>query len=378
MKFVLIATSIFITGGTSMTTLHSMEASAAAIASTETDQQVPTPKLQRTIDLGDIGSAVAVRKLSFSPDSRYLAIVVDPELGKTDIVVWDMVLGKKQSHIHCPYQYGVLADHDLLWNRDGKVISFGAKRQWDPMTGEALPDNPAIGRAARLNKDGTKMLTIVGAIGEPSYIYIYDTANWALQKLYVDGFTVDSVAWSAEDKIIVGSGLTHDLYSKSIDGYQPKNYHDVALRLLDPKGKEPTRTKWFPAKPTNEPKNPFEYSFPPGGVGTPDFPINKIFSAKGIIIDGKTLDVIYVPYFEGRGAFAMAFSHDGKLLYLRGESFKYGGHAPVTNSIVDIKTGKSLLQFGNIPEGGAGFATSSDGLSLALGLVSAVVIYRLQ
>ncbi len=73
--------------------------------------QVPIPKLQKTIDLSDMGSATAVRTMTFSPDSRYLAIVVNPQFMKTDIVVWDMQLNKKQAHIHCSYNYGDLPDH---------------------------------------------------------------------------------------------------------------------------------------------------------------------------------------------------------------------------------------------------------------------------
>ena len=263
------ATSIIIAGVTSMTTLHitaqGADATTNMATNTASNEQVPIPKLVRTIDLSHIGSVVAVRKLSFSPDSRYLAIVVDPELGKTDIVVWDMEKGKPQSHIHCPYQYGVLADHDLLWSRDGKVISFGAKRQWDPMTGEALPDNPAIGRAARLNKDGTKMLTIVGALGQPSYIHVYDTKTWELQKIYLDGFAAVAANWTADDKIFVNTSLTHELYSQVIDGYQPNDYHDSAYRLIDPTGIEMPKTLWIPAVSTGDPKAPYKYSPDVGG-----------------------------------------------------------------------------------------------------------------
>lgn len=381
MDLIQATTSLLLVGVTSMTTLSSKAATTDApngvSSPIATIQQVPTPKLVRTIDLSNIGSAVAIRKLSFSPNSRYLAIVVDPELGKTDIVVWDMEKGKPQAQIHCPYQYGVLADHDLLWSRDGKVISFGAKRQWDPMNGDALPDNPAIGRAARFNKDGTKMLTIVGALGQPSYIHIYDTATWAVQKLYLDGFAAVAAAWTADDKIIVGTSLTHELYSKVIGGYKPQRPEDHALLLLDPSGKQSTETKWFLAKPSGDPKDPFTFTFPSGGVGISNFKTNRIYSPKGIVIDGRTMEITYVNYFDGRRS-EMAFSPDGVRLYLRAEPFKYGGHVPVRNSIVDLNSGTTLIQFGKITESGNGFAASPDGLSLALGLISTLEIFQLQ
>ena len=373
-----------------MTALYQTARAADGAPSTSSNTahtaQISIPKLTRTIDLSHIGSVVAVRKLSFSPSGRYLAIVVDPELGKTDIVIWDMKTGKTQSHVHCPYQYGVLADHDLLWIRDGKVISFGAKRQWDPMTGESLPDNPAIGRAARLNKDGTKMLTIVGAVGDPSYIHVYDTRTWELNKLYQDGLSVVTAAWTADDNIVVGAGLTHGLYSKVIDGYKPQRRQDVALRLVDSSGKQATKTKWFPAIPTADEKHPFRFGFPPAGVGTPNFVRNKVFSAFGIVIDGKTLEIDKFSGFDSfiqagydvPGGFGIALSPDGTLIYLRGAYFKYGGHEPIMNSIADSATGRPLLKFGPIPTGGDGFSISPDGSILVVGLESSVQVFNIK
>ena len=344
---------------------------------------VPEPKLEKTIDLSDLGPVTsAVKKMTFSPDGRFLAIVDNPTHMKTDIVVWDMLLDRKQSHIHCPFDYGDLRDHDLLWSRDGKVISFGAKRQWDPMTGEDLPDNPAIGRAARLNKDGSKMLTIVGPIGQPSTIHVYDTSTWALQKIYVDGFAVETAAWTAEDKILVGVHVSRETLGKEIDGRTISQMKDIAVRLLHPTGKESTKAVWFPAKPTNDPKSPFTYAFPVGSGLLTNFVTNQIFLDAGKIIDGVTLKIdTYHAEDESNiapGAFGMGFSPDGLLLYLKGASFRYGGHAPIKNSVVDRATGKLLSQFRGAMDHQGSLAVSPNGKHLALGDIHSVLIFRLQ
>ena len=344
---------------------------------------MPIPKLEQTIDLSDLGlTTSAVKKMTFSPDGRFLAVVDNPTHMKTDIVVWDLKLDKKQAHIHCPYNYGDLTDHDLLWSRDGKIISFGAKRQWDPMTGEAIPDNPAIGRGARLNKDGSKMLTIVGALGEPSYIHIYDTQTWALQKLYVDGLAVQSAAWTSDDKILVAASITKESFGKAIDGHAIATGFDTALRILDPNGKEPTKAVWFPASPTGDPKWPFVSGFPIGAKTASNFPRNEIFLDAGRVVSASTLNVRnYHAVNEGNsapGAFGMGFSPDGRFIFLKGASFKFGGDTPIKNSIVDIDTGKVIAEFGGAMDHQGGLAVSPDGIHLALGDIHSVLIFTLQ
>ncbi|MDB5775548.1 MAG: hypothetical protein JWP38_1681 [Herbaspirillum sp.] len=356
--------------------------SANDIANTIDKASIPTPRLLKTIDLTDLGSTSAVKKMTFSPDGRYLAIVDNPTVMKTDIVVWDMQLNKEQSHIHCPYDYGDLGDHDLLWSRNGMVISFGAKRQWNPMTGEALPDNPAVGRAARLNKDGSKMLTIAGAIGEPSYIYVYDTNNWALQKVYVDGFSVITAAWTAEDKVLVGVMMTKETFGKELDGRVVSHGEDTALRLLDPTGKTPTKTVWFPAKPTEDPKS-FTYTYSIGAVGVTNFVTNQIFYSSGNVIDGDTLKIhrysAYDQNDNAPGAFGMALSPNGRLLFLKGASFKNGGnHKPIKNSIVNVTSGKPLVEFSGAMDHQGGLAISPDGAQLALGDAHSVQIFSIR
>ncbi len=368
-------------GFISMATLPLTSSAADTKDNVTVGPKVPTPKLQKTIDLSDIGSAVMVKKLSFSPDGHYLAIVVDPEFGKTDIVVWDMEKDKKQSHIHCPYPYGGLRDHDLLWMRDGKVISFGAKRQWNPLTGEALSDNPAIGRGARLNKDGTKMLTIVGTIGDPSTIHIYDTTNWQLQKLYVDGLAVESAAWTAEDKILVGAHNTKETLNTTIDGYTITHGPDVAIRLIDPKGKEASKGIWFPAIPDDRPNYlPYKQAIDVV-LSVSNFETNMIALGAGRIIDGKSLrittyysieDIVNNKVATGTGG--MVFDPSGKFLYLKNFGW-YDNRSPARNSIIDTLKGKELANFTG---GFVGIAMHPDGNQLAIGDVDRVLILNLQ
>ncbi len=300
---------------------------------------------------------------------------------KTDIVVWDMKLGREQAHIHCEYNYGVLPDHDLLWSRNGKIISFGARRQWDPMSGEALPDNPAIGRGARLNKDGSKMLAIVGAIGEPSYIYIYDTETWDLQKLYVDGLHVGFAAWTADDKILVSVNVTKEAFGKVLDGHPVEQWNDTALMLLDPSGKESIKAKWFPPKPTGNPAFPFVVGFPFLSNAKTNFPTNQVFLGAGKIIDGATLEIRTYLSFDTEsiapGGFGLGFSPDGRLLYLKGANFQ-GDRAPMLNSIVDTASGEPLVQFDGGMSHQGGLAVSPDGEYLALGDGHSVLVFNLK
>ena len=342
-----------------------------------------TPRLQKTIDLRISGTAIStVAKMTFSPDSRYLAVVESPAWMQTDIVVWDLQLGKEQSRIHCPYNYAAMSDHDLLWSSDGSVISFGAVRQWNPLTGEALPDNPAIGRQGRLNKDGSKLLTIVGTVGNPSYIHVYDTKTWKMRKIYVDGMAVTSAAWTADDRILAGTTVTSETYGKTLDGHVISRWEDTALRLLDPSGNLPTNAVWFPAKPTNDAKFPFNVSFPIGSRMRSDFPINQIFLDSGLVVDVATLNIHPYRSFDqadiAPGAFGMGFSPDGHLLYLKGASFSHGGHAPIKNSIVNVASGKPLLEFDGAMDHQGNLAVSPDGKLLALGDGQFVLVFSLQ
>jgi WD40 repeat protein len=374
-----IAVCIF-SGVIAMAAFPSNAAGISSSASLAATQKIPVPKLEATIDLSKIGSQIAIRKLSFSSDGRYLAIVVDPEFGKTDIVVWDVENGKKQSHIHCPYQYGVLDDHDLLWNRDGSVISFGAKRQWNPITGDALPDNPATGRGARLNKDKTKLLTIVGFIGDPSYIHIYDVNTWELQKVYADGLYVEAAAWTSEDKILVGLHTTRETLHKTFDGYTIKQGNEVALRLIDPSGKAATKGVWFPAVRDEQP-NSFHWKQENSvDISVPNFKKNIVALGANRFVDGETLEIFsyyslkQIKSDDTPGGGGKAFSADGKFLFIK-DIKPYPQIKPAMNSIIDTILRKEISRFTG---GNTGIAVNPNGKQLAIGDGLRVQILNLQ
>lgn len=224
------------------------------------------------------------------------------------------------------------------------------------------------------------MLTIVGAIGAPSTIHIYDTNDWSLKKIHVDGLFVQTATWTAEDKIIVQVTVTKDSYDKSIDGRQI-NWEDVGYRLIDPLGYLPTKAVWFPSTPSGDPKSPWKQTFPIDRLQTANFTTNRIASALGKVIDGATLEISSYQSYEANdpapGAFGLVFSPNGRLLFLKGASYKYGGHAIVKNIIVDVASGKPLIQFDGALDHQGGMAISSDGAHLALGNGQSVQILSL-
>ena len=261
-----------------------------------------------------------------------------------------------------------------------KTISFGAKQQWDAMTGQALTDNPAIGRGARLNKDRSRMLTIVGVVGAPSNIYIYDTATWALQKVYVDGLAVETATWTAEDKIIVGVHPTNGMVGQTIDGYAIGNRADVGLRLLDPTGREPPKALWFPAAHEDLPNYfPWKRATSLDLVAT-SFAKNIIALGIDRLLDGKTLEIrSYYTFDEVKSGSraaggGYAFSGDGRYLYIKDQKW-FDNRRPVANAVIETSTGKHVAQFGG---GDIGIALSDDGKQLAIGNIRSVELMNIQ
>ncbi|RDU98756.1 WD40 repeat domain-containing protein [Trinickia dinghuensis] len=344
----------------------------------------PTPKLERTISLGHapllgLGAlagkfAPIVKKMSFSPDGRYLGLVETTSESATDIVVWDIAANKEQARIHCDFNYADLPWEKLLWLQGGKVVTFGDGAQWDAMSGKALPDNPARGRMARLNKDGTKMLGISGTIGDPSTIFVYDTRTWVEHKIDVDGLYVGAAAWTADDKIIALVSETADSRGKVANGHDVKPY-DTAIRLIDPSGKTSTRDVWFAGERTGNPQIPLRDAFSVESDMEPNFAKNEVFLDSGRVIDGTTLAVRPYALEETAG---IAISPDGRWLFAKGMTSVDPTLKPVLNTIVDTASGRAISQFSGGMEHLGGIAASPNGQWLAIGDENSVFLFNLK
>lgn len=347
----------------------------------------PVPKLERTISLGHVpllglGAlagkfAPIVKKMSFSPDGHFLGLVVTTSENPTDIVIWDLKENREQARIHCGGSFATYADmpwEKLLWLQGGKVVTFGAQAQWDAMTGKALPDNPATGGSARLNKDGTTMLTVSGTIGDPSTIHVYDTRTWAEQKIDMDGLYVGAAAWTAADKIIATAGATADSKGKVVNGHHVELW-DTTIRLIDPTGKTPTRDAWFPGVSSGDPKFPLRDAFSVDSELEPSFGTNQIFDESGRVIDSETLAVR--PFWDEDSG-GIAVSLDGRWLFSKGMTSVDPKLKPVPNTIVDTATGKAVSRFTGGMEHLGGIAVNRDGKLLAIGDEDSVYLYRLK
>jgi len=337
---------------------------------------IPNLKSQEAIYFDGRLTFSVVEKLAYSPDGHYLAIMYSQSLGQTNIVIWDVLADRKQSQIHCSFDYGLTFHNDVLWDHTGKVISFGIKRQWDAVTGSALPDNPVVGRSARLNETGSKLVTIMGAVGEPSYLYIYDTSDWSVQKIYADGLAVESVAWTRGDKIMVGVMGTRNTINKIIDGRVLAPF-DAGIRLLDPTGRDSTRAIWYPAIHDNIPGHaPWRQAVDIELLAT-NFHFNQVALGGGQIISGDTMAVL--TYFSSAdiasnkvepGSGGLAFSLDGKYMFVKAIAW-FDNRSPVINSVIDTRSGKKVSEFGG---GDRGLAISPDGRHVAIGNVHSVRI----
>lgn len=344
---------------------------------------VPIPRLAKVIDYDDhggglFGSEHFIKALAYSPDGNYLAIgyIVDPNA--LELVVWDLLGNKQQTRIHHPMRFSTAGVLDLLWSHDSKIISLGMKQQWVAQTGQQLPDNPVVGGRPQLTKDGSKLLTIFGSVGKPSYIYVYDTQSWALQKIDMEGLLVNSAAWTADGNIMVG--VENVFRNKNMDGrmLSPK---DLGLRLIDPSGSKAVKALWYPATPG-------------GGAGTtpathlPDVDIlatsltgNKVAIGIGHIIDADTMTIL--KYWDPQlgesaefepGVGGVVFSRDGHYLFVK-SVIGAGDRSPVVNSIIEVNSGKRV---GHFEGGDTGIAINPNGKELAVGSRRKVDIFSLN
>ena len=352
---------------------------------------VPKLSLHKTIHLErGAGSIVA---MAFSPNNRYVAIGYSQAVLSTSVKVWDLKRDKEQSHFVCPPKTDPLClstGGQLLWSKDNQTIlltneSTSHRTRFDAITGQVLPALPIQGRSGRLNRDGSRLLTRDGSILEGSYsINIYDTQNWSLQQLPVDGLSVVSAAWTYDDKILVGAQGNRQTIGKTIDGFTIAHHVDQAFRVLDPKGKEATKSIWFAAVPDTRPNHFPWMSSSTVLIRASDLTSGRVALDGARIIDTTTMTIFdYLSDEEKKSAKigwfgGQVFSPDGKYLFTK-DAGRFDNKRPVTNAIFDAATGKRLALFGG--ESGTnheGIAISPDGTMLALGNVNSVQILKMK
>jgi len=339
------------------------------------------PKIDqiKAIDLSAIARGSWVKKLTFSPDGRYLAIVDDPNISTSTIIIWDLERDREQARITGLPPFGDWPQVELLWSPDGKSITYGRGKPikfWDPLTGivikEFTIDGPDIW--SRYNKDGTKLLVNRTPLGGHGGFRIYETADWTYADYGDDGLLIRTMCWTADNMVMVAGVWATADKERTIDNKYPKSF-DVVIRLIDPAGKIAPRSVLVPAIPPDAPGH-----WPRQVMGllesSVDYTTNKVIT-ENYIVDGRSLEIFQYASDEDirtgniPATLEPLFSPDGKYIYLLGSNME----GTAKSLVVEAATGKPLTVF---PGGHDGIAVSSDGRKLAVGNGRTVDIYTVE
>jgi len=217
------------------------------------NQPMAAPSVERTSTFRlPNESNASVSRIVFSPDGRYLAVLVDNTSRRvSDIIVWDLKLDREQSRIENLPIYAV-PYIKISWSPDGRYISLGIGGQgwpmqlWNPLTGtveKKLDVKSAI--PSVYSGDGSKLLVNTTPIVslhpiEGSY-RVYDTRSWDFRDYSADGLMVQTLAWTSDQKIILAGVWPRWSVGRSIDGVTPQ-MSDVLVRRVDPDGIESSRS----------------------------------------------------------------------------------------------------------------------------------------
>jgi WD40 repeat protein len=375
------------------------DANSAANSSTLLQTVIPHPKHISTINLKNLGRESWVRKLAFSPDGRYLAILDDPTVTSGELIIWDLQNNREQTKMTGLYPFvGYDQQVEILWGPDGKYIFFGIGPQtqfWDPMTGEVLKEESISTHFAKLNRDRSKLLALIDpGSGFPTF-RIYDATTWEYTEYGNDGLAIHTLSWTTDDKVIVAGTWPKRNVGRNLDRFIPK-MGDAFARLIDPSGKQhPQSVLLASSVPSGINNPPFVETFSPN-VSIVDYAENKVALSTGgfkvaigsasfvkdhiMVLDGCTLKTLYAyspsqdDLKNGKmpgGDSGMAFSPDGKFLYLMGDH----RNGQAKSFILNAMTGALIATF---PGGRTGFAVSPDGRQMAIGNGQSVELFSIQ
>ena len=339
------------------------------------------PKIEhiRTIDISFVGRESWVKKLTFSPDCRYLAIVEDPDITTSTIIIWDLKMNREQARIVGLPSFGDMPQSELLWSPDGKSITYGGghpMKFWDPMTGAIIKELNIDCKDvwSRYNRDGTMLLVDKGITLNNEGFRVYNTNDWTYMDYNNDGISIRTMSWTADDLVMVagtGSGTEKE---QIIDNKKIYPF-DIVIRLIDPAGAVAPRSVVVPAIPPDAPGK-----WPRQAMGllssSISYATNKVVIENNIV-DSRSLEIFQ--YYSdddvhtGKipATLEPLFSPDGKYIYLLGRNMA----GTAKSLVVEASSGKSLTVF---PGGHGGIAVSADGKILAVGNGRSVDIYAVK
>jgi WD40 repeat protein len=368
-------------------------------AANDSTTHAPKIKLYKTIrftwmifrEMGlDAVLRSTVAMLAFSPDSRYLAIALNPNANATIIIVWDIENDREVSRTKLLPGFGNAPDVELLLSKEGNLITSGYSginsplEFFDPMTGLVAKEMEIIDGIAlwsRLNKDNTKLL-VKGRLrayaeeNHNSHFYVISMIDFKIiNDIEQEYFEATFASWTADDKVVVGGGWPRSSEGVTYEGLTPKA-GDTIIRVIDPTGQSKSRSALYHNNCGGEYRcEQSKYvSFYKWFV---DFERNNIGLNSGQILNPETLVVSMdvLNYREKNGAVPRngqaKYSPDGKMIYKVGLDSLSGQKSWV----IDAITGKKLAEF---PPGSLGFSVSPSGKLFALGEGHRVEIYSVE
>jgi WD40 repeat protein len=345
---------------------------------------IPHPKYKKTISFSQ-DKDFLVKKLSFSPDGRFLAVLCNPTFATGTLIIWDLQNNREQTRITgLPPSYGISYSIEILWGAGSKYIFFGCGRQallWDPITGRELKDVKISASYAKLNRDRSKLMTFNRGADLGTF-RVYDTQTWEFREFGNDGLGIETINWTADDRLVIAGAWPKRSEGRTLDGLTPKML-DSIVRLIDPSGKLASRSVLVaPSIPSETTNHKYLPAFS-ARSSIVDYSGNKVALGSGQI---KVLDIstfktlfTYAPSHEDLNSGKMAigdegaFTPDGQYLLLMGGRDRFSGKA--SSLIIDAKTGMPVATF---PGGRRGFALSPDGRQMAIGNGQSVEFYDLH